>query len=357
MPEFLDSLPYPWVNPVAQELHRVLCQIHPTGQAALFVARKVGLDTTMIFAEQPVFYLWRDILDEACRHGALRSLIQEVSDRLAATSPFKGYLAELLQDRPPPVADEPRQADGAPKFISGTDDVFEPEALLYRDDLTLQIGKVPGLIDTLKTLLTLSPAVCKLNVNLAGTTKTGTGFRVGADLLLTNWHVLHHIGTGARATGVAAEFLYEDDRDGVPTAAKIIRCDVSTIHTDKDDDWAVIRTTDLMEDSWPVIPMDAAVTFKEGDPAYIIQHPAGQRKRLGFVRNQVSFIDDRVTHYLTDTQEGSSGSPVLDREGRLFALHHAGGRPQEVVGRAPLRKNEGIRISRVVAGLKAAGVL
>jgi V8-like Glu-specific endopeptidase len=77
---------------------------------------------------------------------------------------------------------------------------------------------------------------------------------------------------------------------------------------------------------------------------------------VGFVRNQVSFFDDRVVHYLTDTQEGSSGSPVFDRQGRLIALHHAGGRPQEVVGRSPMRKNEGIRISRIISGLTSQNV-
>ena len=60
------------------------------------------------------------------------------------------------------------------------------------------------------------------------------------------------------------------------------------------------------------------------ESAYIIQHLGGQRKRLGFVRNQVSSFDERVIHYLTDTQEGSSGSPVFDGQGRLIASQYAG---------------------------------
>jgi V8-like Glu-specific endopeptidase len=70
----------------------------------------------------------------------------------------------------------------------------------------------------------------------------------------------------------------------------------------------------------------------------------------------VTGIDARVVHYLSDTQQGSSGSPVLDAQGRIIALHHAGGRPQEVAGRPPLRRNEGIRIERVQAGALAAGL-
>jgi hypothetical protein len=86
-------------------------------------------------------------------------------------------------------------------------------------------------------------------------------------------------------------------------------------------------------------------------PAYIIQHPSGDRKRLAYTRNQITAFDDRVVHYLSDTQPGSSGSPVLNAQAQLVALHHAGGRPQEIAGKPPLRKNEGIRIPRIAAGL------
>ena len=67
-------------------------------------------------------------------------------------------------------------------------------------------------------------------------------------------------------------------------------------------------------------------------------------------------FDDLVVHYLTDTQEGSSGAPVFNARGQLIALHHAGGRPQQVVGKPPVKKNEGIRISCIVAGLREQGV-
>lgn len=99
-----------------------------------------------------------------------------------------------------------------------------------------------------------------------------------------------------------------------------------------------------------MVALDPGVVPRLHGPAYIIQHPGGVRKRLGFVRNHISYVDDRVVQYLTDTQTGSSGAPVLDAAGNVIAVHHASGRPQEVAGKPPTNKNEGIRISRIRLG-------
>lgn len=62
------------------------------------------------------------------------------------------------------------------------------------------------------------------------------------------------------------------------------------------------------------------------------------------------------THRLPVPGDRQRGSPVLDDAGRLIGLHHAGGRPQEVAGKQPVVKNEGIRIEVVRAGIQAAGI-
>jgi V8-like Glu-specific endopeptidase len=241
-------------------------------------------------------------------------------------------------------------------FIKGDDTVYEPEALLYYDDLTIEIGRVPALIETLRTMCALAPAICRLVVGIDDRPIRGSAFRIAPDLLLTNWHVLHDERTGSRAEVVTADFGYDDDGEGGALSPTEIVCDVTSIVSNEDDDWAVIRCNESPEDRWPIVNLSSAAEPRVRRPAYIVQHPNGERKRLGFVRNQVSSFDDNVVHYLTDTQEGSSGSPVFDASGRLIALHHAGGRPQQVVGRPPIAKNEGIRIPRVVAGLQAHGI-
>ena len=305
---------------------------------------------------KPPFFVWKDILDLAGRSGLTRVLVQRSTTGSTPTTHGRPFLAGLLADRPAPADDEPRGADGEPKFIRDTDDVSEPEALLYYDDLTIQTGRLPGLIRTLERLAPLAPAVCRMVVDIHGASQLGTGFRIGTDLLLTNWHVLHNTLTDVRATAVTAEFGYEYDGQGQALAPIVVPCDVASIKTDKADDWAVIRAKEPLKEAWPVLKLTEAVAPETGAAAYIIQHPGGDRKRIGFVRNTVTSFDDLVVHYLTDTQEGSSGAPVFDAQGRLIALHHAGGRPQQVVGKPPVKKNEGIRISCIVAGLRDQGV-
>jgi V8-like Glu-specific endopeptidase len=77
---------------------------------------------------------------------------------------------------------------------------------------------------------------------------------------------------------------------------------------------------------------------------------------VAYTRNRITFVDNRIVQYLTDTDVGSSGSPVFDEKGSLISLPHAGGRPQEVAGQAPLKKNEGIRIEPILKGIRNAGI-
>jgi len=128
---------------------------------------------------------------------------------------------------------------------------------------------------------------------------------------------------------------------------------VTTIEGDPADDWAVIRTAAPLDPAILTLPLTAFADPVREAPAFIVQHPGGDRKRVAYVRNQITDFDDQVVHYLSDTQSGSSGSPVLNEDGKLVALHRIGGRPQEVAGKLPLRKNEGVRISRILEGLEA----
>jgi S1-C subfamily serine protease len=357
MASILRTSPYPWYRQEARLLHVELTRTFPNQSDALRLAAAAGLDQFALFANQPPTLLWQDILNKAAPMGLTPALAQAAHDQLPATAPLRALLVELLADHPVATSGERRAVDGTPAFVTGDDTIMAPETLLYRDDLTIEIGRVPTLITTLQRLVSLGPAVCKVTTAFNyGATQYGTAFRVGTDLLLTNWHVVHQLADKSPATSVTAEFRLEDDGRGGGLATVPILCDAAGVVSDETDDWAVVRTTEPLPDEWPVLPLHGVPDPVHGEPAFVIQHPLGGRKRVAIVRNQVSFVDDRVVHYLSDTQVGSSGSPVLNAAGQLIALHHAGGRPQDVTGKDPVLKNEGIRIPRVTAGLASRGL-
>ena len=58
-----------------------------------------------------------------------------------------------------------------------------------------------------------------------------------------------------------------------------------------------------------------------GDDIFIFQHPLGQPKQFSY--EKISKIEETFVHYMADTDEGSSGSPVLWRF-HLYAVHVTG---------------------------------
>jgi hypothetical protein len=53
----------------------------------------------------------------------------------------------------------------------------------------------------------------------------------------------------------------------------------------------------------------------------IVQHPRGEHKQVAFRNNLITAADATGVRYFTDTDEGSSGSPVSDDNWRVVALH------------------------------------
>jgi hypothetical protein len=349
----VDDLPYPFQKPAAQELLRTLVALYRTEREVIALVERFGIAPDGLVLGVSVRNLWHEVLQQSAIQGVTRQIVAAARDQYP-NNPRAPFLLALLADKECPVSAEPTDATGAAApFLRGSAEPTTPEALLFFDDLTLPCGRVPALIETLNRVLASVPSVCLLRVaNLFGEF-FGTGFRIGPNLILTNEHVL--FPKKERAVSIQADFGFDIDPSGASLPVTSLAGDPATMVGMREDDWAVFQLAG-MQPGWPILDLTAPAP-KAGDLAYILQHPGGQRKRLGFVRNTISDVDDRVVHYLTDTEPGSSGSPVFDAAGRLIALHHAGGDPVERAGKPPVRKNEGIAIGRVLAGLKAKGLM
>jgi S1-C subfamily serine protease len=348
----VDEFPYPFDQPMAQALLRFMVGEYPLEDDALRFVETHGIDPAEVPRGRSPLNLWHRLLEEAAKVGSTRAIVKATRER-HPRNPRAAFLDALLVDKVVPVRADLGDGGEPPPFVVGDDRVTEQEALLFFDDLTMEAGKVPALIETLQRVLAKAASVCLLRVENPAGQFFGTGFRIAPDLVLTNEHVL--FPKTQVAAVVHVDFDFDVAVDGASLATVALRGDPATIVGHREDDWAVVRVAGM--GARPIVDLADAPAPRTNDLAYILQHPGAQRKRLGFVRNTISNVTDRVVHYLTDTQSGSSGAPVFDAAGRVIALHHAGGIPTPIAGTPPLSKNEGIRISRVLAGLRAKGVV
>lgn len=177
----------------------------------------------------------------------------------------------------------------------------------------------------------------------------GSGFLVTPWLLLTNNHVLPDAATAAAST---ATFRFEDDEDDRrPEARKFALAPERCFVTDEALDFTLVAVAAPDGEPAPgatfgcIAAKGAVGKILVGMPVNIVQHPQGRAKEIAVRNNLLLTVDDtNMLTYGTDTEPGSSGSPVFNDDWELIALHHAGG--SEAPGR--LVGNEGIRISAIV---------
>jgi endonuclease G len=202
--------------------------------------------------------------------------------------------------------------------------------------------------------LTCAKPVCRVEVHdrrgsVAG---YGTGFMVGPSLLLTNNHVLPD---AQWALYSLAQFDYENDVRLMPRPTRNFRLEPERFFvTDEGLDFSLVAVAPVAAEGvelgqYGYVPLIAGSgKALLGECVSIIQHPAGAPKAIAVRANQVSDVFDQFIHYSTDTEPGSSGSPVLSDSWEVVALHHAGVPDPNGNGYVA---NEGIRISSIMSHL------
>jgi endonuclease G len=158
-------------------------------------------------------------------------------------------------------------------------------------------------------------------------TMNGTAWIIAPGLAITNHHVINARGGGEPAAGTA-DFVLQGQRalfefdfnsaDAIKATAKAARVEFASSELD----YAILRMEETFRrPALILMPRRVEVHATTYMPVNIIQHPHGKLKRVAIRNNLVTGADDQIIRYFTDTDFGSSGSPVCDDRWQVVALH------------------------------------
>ena len=173
----------------------------------------------------------------------------------------------------------------------------------------------------------------------------GSGFLIAPDLLLTNNHVLPSAESAAEAQ---IQFNYQNNWAGVLQPTRTFVTDGSQFRTSVELDYSIVRVVGSPGDIYGYVDLAARADPSVNDFVTVIQHPNGGPKQICLTDNKVSAVFDHKLQYATDTEPGSSGSPVFNQSWQIVGLHHAGGGLAGPDGNKYFT-NEGIVITSVIA--------
>lgn len=207
-------------------------------------------------------------------------------------------------------------------------------------------------------------AVAKVVVDTDEYHEEGSGFLVSPGVLITNQHVIQD---NAAARAAVVVFDYELDDLGQRRTNTRYRLDPDRLEAYSPEegglDYALVALGERIEGSATLAELGFCALSNTKDRHFIgmnvniIQHPGGERKQIAIRNNLLTHRTDSTLLYETDTDVGSSGSPVFNDDWEVVALHHYGEPFTETTDAdgnpLPLNVNEGIRISSIYNDLAA----
>lgn len=206
-------------------------------------------------------------------------------------------------------------------------------------------------------------AVCRIDV---GGAPAGTGFLVGPGTVLTNYHVLPRVISGdlppatvtcqfdfkqlpggqSTSPGITIRLTEEGEwliAAAPPTAEELAGTPKTVLPGPTELDFALLQLErdiatvelgaktpltgkDSREPQRAWLAFTTGYVFAPDSPLWIMQHPNALPLKLALATNAVEQLNQNKTRvtYRTNTERGSSGSPVFDQNWNLVALHHMG---------------------------------
>jgi hypothetical protein len=389
MTPWFEDLPLDFTREETRTAEELLITAYPMNLAALTLAQNAGLNLAALNQSAPVTFLVRDILQKARASNRLTTLIAEVlrdPEQEAVHGGFRqlvagheALIADAGMNRKPSLATLAALPSTVEVWAGGSN---SPQPLAT-PGLEKTINAAAGFTDPAMLRLRLAEAeVRTARIEIGGKAK-GTGFLVGDDLLMTNWHVVEGGVVGALARFDHNVFTASGNGGGRPVAFADEWEVASSPHEPVPDelgsdgppagtwDFAVVRLAepvgaqaigpnpdDANADKRGAYVLDGSpYQFEEAESIFILGHPEGRPVQLSLAspaQARETRNGNRI-RYQTNTEGGSSGSPVFNRDWRVVALHHAAG-PTSIPGEFHLQHgefNQGIPMSGIVLELKA----
>jgi Effector-associated domain 1/Trypsin-like peptidase domain len=258
----------------------------------------------------------------------------------------------------------------------------ELELLIHEGDTLLDVDAWRAGLGAAET------RVCRVERKIGVSTQAlGTGFLLGPGVVMTNYHVMEDVISGAtapdriglrfdykvlagsgvinagRVYGLAANWDVHHspysrldtqvDPVGTPSAEEL---DYALVRVDGNPGLDPVSTGQNVDPQapqrgWIPVP-DHVHDWKTRRALLILQHPSGDPLKLAMRTdaNPTPRPDGEPTRvrYTTRTEHGSSGSPCFDIDWNLIALHHSGD-PKYAQFRVKPEWNEGIPFTAIMS--------
>lgn len=228
-----------------------------------------------------------------------------------------------LVESPPSIDDVHKNAPDLPNTL---------EEVTIHYDATVKIKWLDGAMQTSRSVVKVIIPKFENGTIADSQHSVGTGWLIGQQHILTNHHVIRVRPQGANPDRETLEeqckngYVYFDFDDKTLPG---YRADIASLLAyDPQLDYALLKLHEVPGQREPIRVARDHLSFgpvqereRSVVPVNIIQHPYGEPKQIAFRKNLVTQGDQTTLRYYTDTNEGSSGSPVCNDDWIAVALH------------------------------------
>ncbi len=209
-------------------------------------------------------------------------------------------------------------------------------------------------INFLSKGLMRAESVARVCIPQGSRNELGSGFLYKDNWFVTNHHVIKNRESAEKGK-VQFNFEESDNGNAIETSEYTFDAKDGQFFTDPARDCTIVKLNGNPSEKFRSLTLEP-VEIKKNDFVNIIQHPGGRYKQIALYHNTVMYVDNKFVQYLTDTEPGSSGSPVFNSNWQIVALHNSGGTLLEPGSRTRFLRNQGININQVIDFMKEKGI-